>query len=90
MEAAQDATPTTAIAAERLAEGVPAYELFHEVGLAGSRGEARRLLGQGGGYVNDERIPAFDHLISQKDLAGGAILLRAGKKRYHRVVLDKE
>jgi tyrosyl-tRNA synthetase len=67
----------------RLAEGIPAFELFQDAGLCSSRGEARRLIAQGGGYVNDRQIRAFDERISLVDLDGkGEIRLRKGKKRY--------
>jgi len=66
-----------------LAAGVPAFELFQEVGLCTSRGEARRLLSQGGGYVNDRQITAFDEKIALADIdAKGEIRLRKGKKHY--------
>jgi tyrosyl-tRNA synthetase len=69
----------------RLKEGIAAFKLFHEVGLADSRSAARRLIKDGGGYVNGRRIEAFDVMITDKHLNKGEILLRAGKKRYHRI-----
>ena len=69
----------------QLREGLPAFKLFHMVGLTSSGGAARRLIEQGGGYVNGRRIEAIDAMISDKDLNKGEILLRAGKKRYHRI-----
>lgn len=69
----------------RLKEGIAAFKLFHEVGLADSSSAARRLIQDGGGYVNGRRIEAFDAMITDKDLNKGEILLRAGKKRYHRI-----
>ena len=48
---------------EGLQDGIPAFELFHEAGLCKSRGEARRNLEQGGGYVNGEPIKTFDERI---------------------------
>jgi len=77
--------PTTGVEAERLEQGIPAWQLFHEVGLCNSRANARRLIQQGGGYVNEERLTAFDRKIGKDDLDGENILLRAGKKRFHRV-----
>ncbi len=71
----------------QLYDGIPAFKLFYMVGLADSKGEARRLIEQGGGYVNGERIEGFDILINNSHIVGGQILLRAGKKRYHRVGL---
>jgi tyrosyl-tRNA synthetase len=69
----------------QLREGIPAFKLFHIVGLASSGGAARRLIEQGGGYINGRRIEVSDRMITDKDLNKGEILLRAGKKRYHSV-----
>jgi len=73
---------------EDFGEGIPAFELFHEVGLCKSRGEARRNLEQGGGYVNGEPIKTFDEKIGLCHItAEGEILLRKGKKTYFRIVV---
>jgi len=80
-----ESIPTTTIDTDRLQKGIPAFELFDEVNLSGSRGAARRLIQQGGAYVGGSRIETFDTLILDKDLKQGEILLRAGKKRYHRI-----
>ena len=85
---AREGVPTTAIPSEDLAAGIPVTELFHRVGLCNSRGAARRLIEQGGAYVNDERVVSIDMLVTDKDLMEGAILLQAGKKRHHRVILS--
>ena len=71
--------------AARIKEGIPAFILFHELELAASRTAARKLLQQGGGYMNGDRIGAFDQPISLSDFKDGEILLRAGKKRFHKV-----
>ncbi len=80
-----ESIPTTVIDPDRLHTGIPAFELFDEVNLCASRGAARRLILQGGAYVDDKRIETFDSLVDDKGLNKGEILLRAGKKRYHRV-----
>jgi len=73
----------------RLSAGIPAFELFHETNLCASRGEARRLIAQGGGYVNDVQIKAFDEKIDLNHIdAGGEIRLKKGKK-HHFVVRVK-
>ena len=77
--------PTTEVEAGRLDEGIPAWQLFHEVGLCASRAEARRLIQQGGAYLNEERVDSYDRRIGSRDMDGDALLLRAGKKRFHRV-----
>jgi tyrosyl-tRNA synthetase len=81
--------PTTRIALDRLNQGIPAFELFAEVGLCTSKGEARRLIQQGGGYINGQRIRKIDERATLSHLEKGEILLRAGKKKYHRVQVDE-
>ena len=80
--------PATTIASSRLRQGIPAFELFAEVGLCSSRGEARRLIKQGGGYINGRRLETFDEKATLDLLEDGEILLRAGKKKYHRIQVD--
>jgi len=77
------AIPSIEKSRKSLAAGIPAFELFQEAGLCTSRGEARRLIAQGGGYVNDRQIVAFDDKIGLLDAdEKGEIRLRKGKKRY--------
>lgn len=80
--------PTTRIDRNELADGIPAYQLFHRAGLTKSSGEARRLIGQGGAYINEERVASVDRMICTDDMKDGGIVLRAGKKRYHRIEAD--
>jgi len=80
------AIPTTPLDKGKLKEGIPAYELFALVGLTFSKSEARRLISQGGGYLNGERIESFEKMITLDDVREGSIILRAGKKRFHRVI----
>jgi tyrosyl-tRNA synthetase len=82
---AVEGVPTSTISASELEEGIPAFRLFARVSLAGSNSEARRLITQGGGYVNDHRLTKFDELITVEHIVEGAILLRGGKKNYHRI-----
>ncbi len=78
--------PQTYLAVEKLKEGVPAFKLFQTVGLAASGGAARRLIEQGGAYVNGQRIDSFDYLISDRDFDDdNTIVLRSGKKRFHKI-----
>jgi tyrosyl-tRNA synthetase len=80
--------PTSEIGMADLMSGIPAFQLFHDTALSNSRGAARRLIDQGGAYVNGERIETFDRLITVDDLGEDRqIVLRAGKKRYHRVII---
>ncbi len=81
------AMPTTTLALARLEQGVGLLDLFVETGLTPSKGEARRLVQQGGAYVNDTVISDAQAKVTAGDLKDGAVLLRAGKKKYHRVVV---
>lgn len=74
--------PTLVVDAARLAAGIEAFVLFAEAGLAKSRGEARRLIEQGGAYVNGEPVAAIDAKLGPSDFRDGVALLRAGKKKY--------
>jgi tyrosyl-tRNA synthetase len=79
--------PTTSVDRARLEAGISPAELFTEVGLTPSRKEAKRLIGQGGLYVNDERIDSLERLLTLNDLGpDGGMLLKAGKKKVHRIV----
>lgn len=74
----------------KLKAGIPAFKLFHNVGLASSSSAARRLIQQGGGYINDERIKSFDQVINDDYLdENETIVLRAGKKRFHKIKIKK-
>jgi len=77
---AGDAVPSTSYDKVELDKGILAVDVFVQVGLCKSKSDARRLLSQGGGYLNDERIAAFDQLILTSHARDGEILLRAGKK----------
>ena len=83
------AMPTSTIAPDRLESGIPIMALFHEVGLANSRSEARRLIQQGGAYINEQQYRAIDMVVGTDLLEENALLLRAGKKRYHRIIIKE-
>jgi tyrosyl-tRNA synthetase len=72
-----------------LTEGLPAFKVFHLTGMANSSGAARRLIEQGGAYVNNVRVAAIDQIVSDQDLVDDEILLRSGKKKFHKIVLEK-
>lgn len=84
-----DSMVTTYIDLERLQEGIPAFKLYYEVGLAGSGGIARRLINQGGAYINGNRIKSYDYLITDNDLVNEEIVLRSGKKRFRKIKIKK-
>ncbi len=85
---AADGVPVHEVPRAELDAGLPAFALFADAGLAKSRGAARRLLSQGGGYCNGQRITAFDQLIGTAQQEDGRIELRAGKKSFVHVVAE--
>jgi tyrosyl-tRNA synthetase len=75
--------PTIEVPRDRLAQGIPAYELLRESGLTASNGEARRLIKGGGGRINDAAIDGDARSVGLDDLnPDGLIKLSAGKKRH--------
>lgn len=73
---------TIEIAKNRLVEGIPAFQLFKEAGLAESGSDARRLIKGGGAKINDEKVNAEDEKVSITSSKDGIIKLSAGKKRH--------
>ncbi|MBU1168360.1 MAG: tyrosine--tRNA ligase [Proteobacteria bacterium] len=84
-----DAVPSSVLSMDDLNEGIPAFKLFSTVGLAQSGGAARKLIQQGGAYMNGQRVPSFDYMITTNDFEKGEIILRAGKKRYHKILIPR-
>jgi tyrosyl-tRNA synthetase len=82
-----DAVPTTAVSAERLEQGIDVVDLLVLGSLASSRGAARRLIEQGGAYLGDRRVDAPDSRVTRDQLEHDGLLVRAGKKRFHRFVV---
>ena len=79
--------PTTEITADKLVDGkIGILTLMVACKLAGSNGEARRLVQQGGVFVNDEKVPAANYEVSEAMLKEG-VKIRKGKKVFHKAVL---
>ena len=62
--------------------------LLTACGLAASRGEARRLVQQGGVSVNDEKISDIDRTFERALFQGEGVIIKKGKKVFHRAVMD--
>ena len=82
----EDAIPTKYIEKAKFIQGIPVFKLFEITNLCSSSSEARRLIEQGGGYLNNKKVNKFDVLIKLDDInEKDEILLRAGKKKFHRI-----
>jgi len=78
--------PTVEIPRGELEAGIGIIDLLVRVGGADSKGAARRLVTQGGAYINNVRITSPDHKLALSDLATETMLVvRAGKKDYRLV-----
>src|SRR4030043_915894 len=89
-KADEDSIPTIHLGKKEFVQGIPIFKLFETTSLSTSGSEARRLIEQGGGYLNERRVEKFDLLITLEDFnEKGEVLLRAGKKKFHRIkILD--
>ncbi|MFN6398872.1 MAG: tyrosine--tRNA ligase [Planctomycetota bacterium] len=74
--------PSQEVPRSRLVEGLGIIDALCTAGLAGSKSEARRTVTEGAAYLNNQKVSAFDKILTQDDLAGKYLILRAGKKRY--------
>jgi len=86
-EGADTSVPSSSIDIDTL-KGLPAFKIFQSTGLAASTGASRRLIEQGGAYINDRRINDIDYRITDEDIKDKEVLLRSGKKRYHRLKIE--
>jgi len=78
--------PSSTVSADELGGGIPLVDLLARTGLAQSKGAARRLVAQGGVYVNNQRVSDAARTLTSADLGTETmIVLRAGKKSYHLV-----
>ena len=79
--------PSGEIKEESLKAGINVIDLFSGTSLCASKSEARRLVTQGGAYINGAKIDSIDTVVDLSYASKGEILLRAGKKRYFRVIM---
>ncbi|MBQ5778057.1 MAG: tyrosine--tRNA ligase [Oscillospiraceae bacterium] len=78
--------PTTEISADEAAGGIGILDLLVRTSLAPSKGEARRLVQQGGISIDGEKVEAADAIISNEQLIAG-VKIKKGKKVFHRAIV---
>jgi tyrosyl-tRNA synthetase len=79
--------PSTEISRAEIRKGIGVIDLFVRAGLCATKSDARRLVTQGGAYVGRKNVTDLEAVIGEEAAQDGVILLRAGKKRYFRIVL---
>ncbi|MGI6211457.1 MAG: tyrosine--tRNA ligase [Anaerovoracaceae bacterium] len=80
--------PTRELTREELGEGIGVLTLIRELGLTKSNGEGRRTIEQGGLSINEEKVGDPKLVITEDSFRDGELLIRKGKKKLIKVVLD--
>jgi len=81
--------PTSEILYSDVLKGINVVDLLYSMGLVKSKGEARRMIEQGGVYLNSERALSVDDKVTEGSFKESEILVRLGKKRYHKIIFKK-
>ena len=80
--------PTTELTNNDFGGGsIDVLTLLVKCGLAASKGEARRLVQQGGVTVNDEKVTAIETTFGCEQFTGDGVVIKKGKKVFHKAVL---
>jgi tyrosyl-tRNA synthetase len=78
--------PSVSIPASALESGIGAADLAVRAGLAASKGEAGRLIKQGGLYVNDRRLTEERGQVTMADAIGRSVIVLRKGQRERRIV----
>ncbi len=82
--------PTTEILPEQLKDGkIGIMDLMLACKLAPTKSEARRLVQQGGVFVDEEKVASIDVAYTSEQLTAG-LKIRKGKKVFHKAVMGGE
>jgi len=81
-----DDAPSISIVSASLEKGIGAADLAVRAGLASSKGEASRLIKQGGLYVNDRRLSDERGLVTMADAIGGSVIVLRKGQRERRII----
>lgn len=79
--------PSTTVTEVGLAEGMDLLQVLCDISFVKSRGEGKRLVKQGGIYVNENQVKDFAQQLTLTDLEDGKITIRKGKKSFHQLKL---
>ena len=79
--------PTTELTKAELGESMTVIDLMVKASLIKSKSEGRRLIQQSGVSVNDQVVEEVNATVSESDFDDGKLMIKKGKKVYHRVKL---
>lgn len=80
--------PTTTITREEAKNGIGLIDLMKRADLISSNSEGFRLVKQGGVSIGDEKVTDGKRIIMEEDFADNSLVIKKGKKVYHRIVID--
>ena len=81
--------PTTQLTLQEAEAGLNILDLLLKTGLVPSKGEGRRLIQQGGIYVEESPVASIDFIVNEDLFNNGELILKKGKKTYHKIVISK-
>ena len=67
-------------------DGINIIDALIKAELVTSRGEARRLIEQGGVSVDNEKVTAVSYIIPVSDFEKGYVIIKKGKKVFHKII----
>ncbi len=79
--------PSTTILKSDLDAGIDLMDVLCDIGFVKSRGEGKRLVKQGGIYVNEQQVTDFAQQLTTDNLDEDKITIRKGKKSFHQLKL---
>jgi tyrosyl-tRNA synthetase len=82
--------PTTEIDIDQLTDDFSIIELMKTAGLIKTNSEGRRLIQQGGVVLNEDKVQDFSKVVTLSDFDSGKLIIKKGKKTFHRVNLKKD
>jgi len=82
-----EAMPSVEVDSSVIKEGILAIDLFAMTDLCKTKSDARRLIKDGGAYIDNEKVEGFDSTVNLEAFKDGELIIRAGKKRHFRIIL---
>jgi len=82
-----DSIPSTEFSKSKFEAGVPILDLLIEIGLIPSKAEGKRLVQQNGLVIHDELVSDFAQIITLSDFKNESLMIRKGKKIFHKIQL---
>lgn len=83
-----DNMPSTTLSAEDFVDGeITILDILVKTGLAKSKGEARRLVEQGGVSADDAKVMEFSFTVTKEKLSQKPVIIKKGKKVFHKITL---